>query len=135
MSTSGVDIDRIHRKRPFTPTEHEIQCAYFDWVRLQYPYCKLIYAVPNGSSKSMPAALKFKREGLTPGMPDVNIDIPRGDYHGMRIEFKSANGFVADTQKIAHQQLNDAGYWVVVCRTTEAAIEATKAYLGEWRWQ
>lgn len=115
------------------PSEHQIQCAYFDWVRIAYPHCKLIYAVPNGSSKSMPAALKFKREGLTPGMPDINIDIARGEYHGMRIEFKSRHGFVNDQQKFVHAQLADAGFWVVIARSTEEGIQATRAYLGEWR--
>lgn len=119
-------------KRPKKPTlsEHQIQAQYFDLVRLHMPGTKLIYAVPNGANKSPAARMKFKREGLTPGVPDVNIDIPRDIYHGMRIEFKSATGVCSDDQKDAHRQLLDAGYCVAVYRDAVEAWEITKKYLG-----
>ena len=115
------------RKR--TLTEHHIQSAYFDLVRLHMPGTKLIYAVPNGANKSPAARMKFKREGLTPGVPDVNIDIPRGGYHGMRIEFKSKDGQLSKDQRKAIDQLNDQGYWVVTMRDAIEAWEATRWYL------
>lgn len=134
---TGVDIDRIHHKRIkkiLSPSEHHIQSAYFSWVRLRYPGCKLIYAVPN-SSKLTDAGRVYKwQEGLTAGIPDVNIDISCGGYHGARIEFKRHDGRVTDEQLEAQRQLKDAGYWVIECRSTEEAIDATTSYLRSWQW-
>lgn len=132
--------------RKLEPSEHQIQSAYFDWVRLTYPGTKLIYAVPN-SSKLTDAGRVYKwQEGLTAGIPDVNIDVPTWmvssfvcaeelatHYAGMRIEVKTKNGKVSDEQRETHGQLTKAGYWVVVCRSTESMIEETKRYLGNWK--
>jgi hypothetical protein len=101
-------------------------------VRLHYPGTKLIYAVPNGVNKSPAARAKFKREGLTPGMPDVNIDIPSAPWHGMRIEFKrpGEEKRTSAEQKEAHRQLTDAGYFVVVRSDAREAFNDTWRYLN-----
>jgi hypothetical protein len=138
---NGVNIDGSHRRKLkkisalLSPSEHVIQAAYFQWVRLRYPDLKLIYATPNAAKRSPQLARYMLAEGLTAGIPDVNIDIPRGDYAGARIEFKKRDGRVTPEQKEAQRQLAGAGYWVIECRSTEAAIDATKSYLGDWQWQ
>lgn len=129
---------RRSKVRRIEPSEHQIQSAYFDWVRLAYPGCKLIYAVPNGGKRHIVTAMKMQREGVTPGMPDVNIDVPKisdtvSDYYGMRIEVKTKKGALNAAQKEAHIQLESVGIWVVVCRSTESMIEETKRYLGDWK--
>lgn len=122
------------RRPPNTQaSEHAIQSAYFEWVRLVYPGCKLIYAVPNAAKRGPALASWMKAEGLTAGMPDINIDIGRTGYHGMRIETKSFKGILTDEQKEAHEQLEKADYYVVVCRDTESMIEETKFYLRGWK--
>lgn len=123
---------RLDPKRPgkLLPTEHQIQSAYFDWVRMTYPDTKLIYAVPNGANKSPAQRMKFKREGLTPGIPDVNIDHPRGRYHGMRIEFKRPGERASPDQLEALQQLKEAGYHAFLCSSAEVAINETEKYLA-----
>lgn len=122
---------RLDPKRPgkLLPSEHQIQSAYFDWVRKAYPGCKLIYAVPNGSNKSPVQRVKFQREGLTPGIPDVNIDVANATYHGARIEFKTHNGKVSVEQTKVMDQLRAHRYRVVVCRSVDEAIEFTSSYL------
>lgn len=124
-------------------SEHAIQAAYFQWVRLAYPGTKLIYAVPNAAKRGPALASWMKAEGLTAGIPDINIDIPRtppymafvptGGFHGMRIETKSIKGKLTDEQAEAHKQLQKAGYFVTVCRDTESMILQTKIYLGDWK--
>lgn len=113
------------------PTEHQIQRAYFDLVRLHMPNTKLIYAVPNGAHKSMAQRVKFQREGLTPGVPDVSIDFARGGYHGMRIEFKR-NSYLHPSveQQKALDQLNEAGYFARVHCDAERAWQETQVYLS-----
>ncbi len=126
---------RLDPKRPgkLLPNEHQIQAAYFDWVRLTYPGCKLIYAVPNGANKSPAARMKFMREGQIPGMPDVNIDIQRQGRPGMRIEVKSAKGLLSKDQIEAIKQLDKAGYETWVCHSTDEMIRMTEIYLGDWK--
>lgn len=119
-------------KLPTHASEHAIQSAYFDWVRLQYPGTKLIYANPNAAKRGPALAAWMKAEGLTAGIPDINIDVGRFGYHGMRIETKSIKGKLTNEQIEAHEQLEKADYWVVVCRDTDSMIEETKRYLKGW---
>ena len=125
-------------KRTKQPSEHQIQSEYFECVRLTYHGCKLIYAVPNGGKRHIVTAMKLRAEGVTPGVPDVNIDIPRAYghiiFHGMRIETKSAKGTTSEEQDLAILQLISCQYRVVVCNSTEMMIAATKDYLKGWKW-
>ena len=119
----------------FKPTEHQIQSAYFDLVRLQFPGNKLIYAVPNGVNMQKPSTrMKYWREGRVPGVPDVNIDYARGGYHGMRIEFKRDEKQHASKDQVeAHEQLKREGYFVKLSWDAQIAFAETKQYLrGEF---
>ena len=123
----------VKRALPMHASEHAIQAAYFQWVRLTYPGCKLIYAVPNAAKRGPALASWMIAEGLTSGIPDINIDIPREAWAGMRIETKSAKGNPTDEQLDAHYQLRRHGYRVEVLRDPADMIAATKDYLGDWR--
>lgn len=120
----------MRKPKKLRPLEHHIQAAYFDLVRLHMPGTKLIYAVPNGANKSPMARMKFKREGLTPGMPDVNIDIARRPWHGARIEFKRPGEKCSAEQDEAHRQLDNEGYLVIVHTDAIQAWNFTKKYLA-----
>lgn len=126
---------RLDLKRPgkLLPSEHAIQAAIFDWWRAKYPDCKLLYAVPNGAHKSPAMRVKFQREGLTPGMPDINLDVPRDCFHGLRGEVKTVIGRYSEAQLIAAEQLSDAGYLVRTWRSVDTAIEDIEIYLGDWK--
>jgi hypothetical protein len=125
MSISVAHLVAIRR-----PTEHQIQAAYFQLVRLKLKEYPLIYAVPNGSNKSPMQRVKFQREGLTPGILDVNIDYPRKGYHGMRIEFKRDSKIsLSDEQRVIAEQLFRAGYHVAKHWDPEEAFNATQEYL------
>jgi hypothetical protein len=111
-------------------SEHLIQSAYFQAVRMAWPDLKLIYAIPNGGMRNKLVAFKLKREGVTPGIPDVNIDIAAHGFNGARIEFKMPGNKPTDNQKETHRQLTDAGYLVEVHTDPAKAFEWTKWYLG-----
>lgn len=115
-------------------SEHAIQSAYFTAVRAQWPQLKLIYAIPNGGLRNKIVAVKLKREGLTPGIPDVNIDVPARGYNGMRIEFKVPGNKPTDNQQEAHKQLIEAGYLVELHTDAKTAFERTKWYLAEHKF-
>ena len=77
------------------------------------------------------AALKFKREGLRAGYPDLGLDMARGEYHGLRIEMKRRKGGVVSIEQLAwHNLLRKQGYAVRVCKGADDAIQALEWYLA-----
>ncbi|WP_273861947.1 VRR-NUC domain-containing protein [Pseudomonas sp. LA5] len=120
------------RKKP-VDWEGIEQTALFKWIDLQYPQeSKLIYHVPNGGHRHKVTAGKLKGQGVRAGMPDINVDIARGGYFGLRIEFKSTpphDAPVSPKQRDALQLLAEQGYLAIVCRGTHDAQEQIRAYM------
>lgn len=120
------------RKKP-VDWEGIEQTALFKWIDLQYPQeSKLIYHVPNGGHRHKATAGKLKGQGVRAGMPDINVDIARGGYFGLRIEFKATppnDAAVSPKQRDALQLLNERGYLAIVCRGAHDAQEQIRAYL------
>ena len=115
-------------------SESHIQQNWFNWLHylsgLDQDITDLIYAVPNGGYRNPKEAIALKAEGVKPGIPDVNIDIPSPCYHGMRIEFKRPGGVLSPSQVDKHALLRMAGYFVVTCDSVESAITALEDYCG-----
>jgi len=89
------------------------------------------YAVPNGGSRPIVEAVKFKRSGVKAGVPDLCLPFPSGAYHGLYIELKRVvGGKVSPEQREWIEYLNGAGYYAVVCKGFEAAKKAVEFYLG-----
>ena len=64
------------------PTEHEEQCTFVEWLETK----KLTFtAIPNGGTRHMGTAMKLKREGVRPGLPDMLIIV---NDHLVWIEMK-----------------------------------------------
>ena len=113
------------------PTEHAEQCAVIEWCNL-HPIAKHIFAIPNGSHKSPAAAIKFKREGLRSGVPDLFLPVPQNGFSGLFIEMKRTKGSVISKEQLAWFELLDKNcYSCFICRGADEAIEAIKSYLNE----
>lgn len=116
------------------PTEHAEQKALITWANLQagkHPELHLLYAIPNGGARSQATAGKLKAEGVKPGVPDLCLPAPRGNYHGLYIEMKRAQGSkTSPTQKWWHIMLIALGHHVVICKSSEEAQHALLAYLA-----
>lgn len=123
----------VRARAPRIDWEGNEQTILFTWIDLQYPReSKLIYHVPNGGHRHKATAGKLKGQGVRAGMPDINVDIARGGYFGMRIEFKATppnDADVSPKQRGALQLLNDHGYLAIVCRGVHDAQEQIRAYL------
>jgi hypothetical protein len=134
-------------KRDRSDLEHKEQVKLFEWADETVsvlPDLEMMYAVPNGSHKSMAQAVKFKREGLRSGVPDVALDSPVGSFHGLRIEMKSPGadgdsalglkrkepGKLKDGQANWLVRLHAKGYAVAVCWTFEQARNVVQRYLA-----
>lgn len=124
------------RKKP-TDWEGVEQAALFTWIGLVYPReAWLIYHVPNGGHRHKATAGKLKSQGVRAGMPDINVDIPRGGFHGLRIEFKATpphDSSVSASQRAALLRLTDQGYLAIVCRGVHDARKAITDYLAQPR--
>lgn len=72
----------------------------------------------------------MKRQGLSPGIPDLCIPIPREPYHGLYIELKRVSGgVVSDAQKDWIEFLTEVGYKAVVSKGAEQAMLVIGEYL------
>ena len=123
-------VAKAQKSRAY-PTEHEEQVKVIAWCDL-HPLAGMIFAIPNGSHKSLAAAAKFKREGLRSGVPDLFLPVPRGVFHGLFIEMKRVKGSVtSEAQQDWIEFLHSQDYAAFVCKGADEAIAVIKAYLTE----
>ena len=117
------------------PSEEEEQISLFEWAgRMTYTYPELrwLYHVPNRGSRGKAEAGRFKAMGVKSGVPDVALDIPRGRFHGLRIEMKRREGgSVSNAQQAWIDHYNAIGYRAVVCRGWQEAADTIEEYLKE----
>lgn len=115
------------------PTEDEEQIALFDWARVnevKWPELSRLFHVPNGGSRGPAEAGRFKAMGVKPGVPDVFLDVPRGGFHGLRIEMKRRHGGkVSEDQTDWIDWYNANGYRAVVCYGWDEARMEIEDYL------
>lgn len=113
--------------------EHDIQSAFFDWVRLAkniHPVLKLVFAVPNAGKRGFQVAARMKAEGLISGVPDVLFPAPRNGFTGLAMEFKRPGETPTENQLDFMDGLLKENWLVVVVTDSEAAIRTIRDYLG-----
>jgi hypothetical protein len=124
---------RLTAPRPFIPTEYSEQCVVFDWLK----YCKLeganlAFSSLNGVRLPIGLAVKAKKAGMKPGVPDIFVPVPRGIYHGLFVEMKrEKNGRLSPEQVDWIAELEQQGYKVVIAYGAKEAIDAIKEYLDD----
>jgi len=121
-------------------SEHDLQSAYFDWVKIKAitnEKYKLIYANVNQNIllSKMPVKQRYyilnymKKEGLKSGVPDVIIPfhkiINNKIYSNLYIEFKSNKGKLSLFQKNMIARLKKYNNGVCVTNDLDTAINAT----------
>jgi len=112
--------------------ESEEQQALIYWARLaekRYPELKLIFAIPNGGKRNVREATRLKKEGVSSGVPDLHIPVPKGRYNGLWIEMKVAKGKLSFNQSTWIKMLESWGHKVAVCYGWEEAKETIIKYL------
>lgn len=130
---------RRKRRNPRQRTpEHVEQCALMDWARLaskRIPELELLHAVPNGGFRFKATAAAMKREGAVAGVPDLDLPVSRGPWHGLRIEMKAKDGTVSDAQRWWIARLRAEGYRAEICYGWEEAKRVILEYLGHGQAQ
>lgn len=110
--------------------EHYIQVRIFYNLERDHP--EIYYfskAVPNGGARAKKTAFEMQAEGLKPGSPDIDIEIPRGRYHGMKLEVKTKSGAASAEQKERVAKLNEIGYYAVICKGFDECWRHIMAYI------
>lgn len=122
------------------------QVVLFQWAALakgKYPELAWLYAVPNGGLRSKAVAGKLKAQGVKSGVPDIQLDVARKGFHGLRIELKvpevkavpnitkrKAPGRTSPEQDAWLEQLRVQGYKAEVARGWVEAMEILVDYLS-----
>lgn len=111
--------------------EARIQSEFFEKIPILFPTLpsKLLFSVPNGGSRNPIEAVNLKRQGVTPGVADVILQIPKKGYASLCMEFKTPKGRQSNEQKEYQRQVEMAGSKYVIVRSVEQAIKTMQSYL------
>lgn len=116
------------------PTESQEQQIVMRWAELQsraHPELQLLFHIPNEGLRHPATGRRMIAEGMKSGVPDLELPVPRGGYHGLFIEMKRQHGGrVSDDQRGWIACLKAQGYRAEVCKGADAAIEVIKEYLS-----
>ena len=116
--------------------ESKLQSECVKWFRLQYPKLSMnLFAIPNGGARDVITGAILKREGVTAGVADLFLAVPRykigGEEFcgGLFIEMKFGAGTQTKEQKAFQQAVEREEYRYAVCRTVDEFITTIKDYL------
>lgn len=111
---------------PSRPSEHSEQAGFVAWFRDTFP-ATLVFAIPNGEHRAISTAKRLKREGVTPGVPDLFVPAWR-----LWIEMKrGTGGRLSDDQKRMIGYLRRMGYAVIVAKGAEDASAQVLQFIKE----
>ncbi|EAN1747492.1 VRR-NUC domain-containing protein [Salmonella enterica] len=85
--------------------------------------------VPNEGKRGPKAASEFKRAGGRAGYPDLILELPAGEWHGLRIEMKAKGGKPTAAQLEWIERLRGVGYRAEVCYGFDEARIVVMDYL------
>lgn len=112
--------------------ESRLQIACVKWFRLQYPrFASLLNSVPNGGARNVVTGAIIKAEGAVRGVADLELNIAKQGYHGLKIEMKTPKGRQSPQQKEWAKAVTAQGYKYIVCRSVEQFIEEINEYLSK----
>ena len=103
------------------------------WARLnekRHPELALLHSIPSGGYRAKKTAVRMKKEGSQPGLPDLHLPVPHGEFCGLWLEMKFGKGRLTREQKWWVGQLRAHGHRVEVCWSWEQARDVLLDYLS-----
>lgn len=88
-----------------------------------------VYHILNEGKRSSRTGAFLKRQGLSPGVPDLCIPVARGHYHSLYIEMKAKGGRITAAQKEWTSMLRAQGMCAAVCYGADDAISLTELWV------
>lgn len=120
----GLGLDAYYDVK----SEYELQAAVITECKsraLLIPDYDWVYAIPNGQYRPG----ERLEPGTATGYPDLGWDLPRGGYHGARVELKYYKNPLGPEQKRWHARLVGQGYYVVTIKdSVQAVMNELEAY-------
>lgn len=114
--------------------EGRIQSQCFVHFHNTYPeYRGLYFAVPNENSRadSNSATGAIRRAmGVTAGVSDSLMLIPRGKWNGLCIEYKREDGYQSQAQKVWQRKVEAQGFRYEVVRSLDEFKKLIVEYLN-----
>ncbi len=123
----------VYVSRAAERTEADEQITVITWAAYmvgKYPMLERLYHTPNGGYRNQAEAAQLKRMGVRPGVPDLFLPYPVGDYCGLWIEMKTEKGKATACQRDWIEYLRSVGYCAYVCHGAGEAINTIEAYLA-----
>ncbi len=101
-----------------------------EWVERVHPEIwPYFFHVPNERRDAL-EAMRLKAQGVKPGVSDYFLDLPRGHWHGLRIELKAPGGSARRTQREWLARAAEAGYCARLAVGWKIAADFIEAYLA-----
>lgn len=119
--------------------ESRIQAEAFTWFCNTYPqYRGLLFAVANQNERSgelskhaqLISGAMRRAIGVTAGVSDMLCLIPRGQYHGLMLEAKTAIGKQSIKQIEWQKKVEEQGYIYRIFRSKEEFKQIVEWYLS-----
>jgi len=108
------------------PTEHQEQVVFVQWMRLKHPAHR-IFAIPSGGFRHITTAVKLKKEGVSAGVPDMQII-----SLGLFIELKrKKGGVVSKEQRDWIEYIRGCGYIAEVCNGFDEAKQLVEKVIKD----
>jgi hypothetical protein len=101
-------------------SEHAIQSAIVDHLRIRGNSNVFWFAVPNGGSRNGITGAILKREGVRAGVPDLAFVIG-GKPHFL--EVKRARGYLTKSQRAIRQEIEQSGAAWAVAKGLDEALK------------
>ncbi len=112
--------------------ESRLQIACVKWFRLQYPkVANLLNSVPNGGARNVVTGAIIKAEGAVRGVADLELNIARGGWFGLKIEMKTEKGRQSQYQRQWQQEIERQGYMYIVARSFDEFRECVGWYMAQ----
>lgn len=112
------------------PTEDEEALAFMEWVHTQKDIRDFIIHIPNEGKRSYAQGKRMVQKGLTKGVADYFIAIPRLNFAGLWIELKRRKLFrISDEQKIFLDRMRSKGYVTAIACGWEEAKQLVETYI------
>jgi hypothetical protein len=101
-------------------SEHLIQRAVLQYLRLNARPEIFYFSVPNGGLRNARVAQQMKAEGLQPGVADLCFMLPKGRCAWL--ELKTEKGRLSDVQHGFKSRCRDLGHLWAMARSVDEAI-------------
>ena len=127
-------MSKASLKKSGVPTEGAEQKWLIQWslqpsVRQIYPELAMLHHIPNQRADKIQASI-LKSMGVKPGVPDLHLPVPAGQYHSLYIEMKAKDGRPDADQLWWAEHLKANGNAHAFCYGWEQAVEVLKWYLN-----